>query len=128
MQRKVVLTLVALLALATAVFAAQTGATEKVSLKIEGMDCGMCAQKIEAALKGVPGVKEAHVSLLRESADVEMNKGVPMASLTEAVNKVGYHVAGQKNAGTGHKTGDCGAKCPMDAKDKAKQQHGQQHG
>ena len=125
MQRKMVLAFVALLALATAVFAVDT---EKVSLKIEGMDCGMCAQKIEAALKGVPGVKEAHVSLLRESADVEMNKGVPMASLTEAVNKVGYHVAGQKNAGTGHKSGDCGAKCPMDAKDKAKQQHGQQHG
>jgi len=127
MQRKVIVTLVVLLALATAAIAVETG-LEKVSLKIEGMDCGMCAQKIESALKGVPGVKEAHVSLLRETADVEMNKGVSMASLTEAVNKVGYHVAGQKNAGTGHKTGDCGAKCPMDAKDKAKQQHGQQHG
>jgi copper chaperone CopZ len=116
MQRKITLALVVLLALATAVFAAGS-TTEKISLKIEGMDCGKCAEKIETALKSVDGVKDAHVSLLKETADVEAAQGVTVASLTEAVNKVGYAVAGQKNTAE-HKAGDCGKKCPMMEKHK----------
>ena len=122
MQRKVVLALIAFLALASAVFAVETG-TEKMSLKIEGMDCGKCAQKIETALKAVPGVKDAHVSLLKETADVEATKGVTVASLSDAVNKAGYAVAGQKNVAA-HKSGDCGKKCPMMDKHKDDKQHG----
>lgn len=116
MQRKIVLALIGLLVLAMAAFAAET-ATEKVSLKIVGMDCGKCATKIETALKTVPGVKAAHVSLMNETADVEMSKGVTMAALSDAVNKAGYGVAGQKNP-PAHKAGDCGAKCPMMEKHK----------
>jgi copper chaperone CopZ len=116
MQRKITLALVVLLALAAAVFAAEA-ATEKISLKIEGMDCGKCAEKIETALKSVDGVKDARVSLLKETADVEATKNVTVASLTEAVNKVGYAVAGQKNTAE-HKAGDCGKKCPMMEKHK----------
>ncbi|HEX4495503.1 MAG TPA: heavy metal-associated domain-containing protein [Thermoanaerobaculia bacterium] len=122
MQRKVVLTLVAFLALAMAAFAVETS-TEKVTLKIEGMDCGKCAEKIETALKAVPGVKDAHVSLLKETADVEVNKGVTVASLSDAVNKAGYAVAGQK-AAPAHKVGDCGKKCPMMNKPPADKQPG----
>jgi len=117
MQRKVALTLIAFLALASAIFAAEA-VTEKISLKIEGMDCGKCAAKIESALKEVSGVKEASVSLLKETADVQVTKGVTVASLTEAVNKAGYTVAGQKNIAA-HKHGDCGQKCPMMDKHKA---------
>lgn len=122
MQRKIVLSLVVLLAFATAIFAAEM-ATEKISLKIEGMDCGKCAEKIETALKAVSGVKDAHVSLLKETADVEVNKGVTVAALTNAVNGAGYSVEGQKNA-TAHKKGDCGKKCPMMDKHKDDQPHG----
>jgi copper chaperone CopZ len=122
MQRKVVLTLVGFLVLAMAAFAAET-ATEKVTLKIEGMDCGKCAEKIETALKAVPGVKDAHVSLLKETADVEVAQGVKVAALSDAVNKAGYAVAGQKN-GPAHKSGDCGMKCPMMNKHKGEKQPG----
>lgn len=122
MQRKALLALVGFLVLAMAAFAVET-TTEKMSLKIQGMDCGKCAEKIETALKAVPGVKDAHVSLLKETADVEVNKGVTVAALSDAVNKAGYAVAGQKNA-PAHKAGDCGAKCPMMNKHKDGKQSG----
>jgi Cu+-exporting ATPase len=120
MQRKIAAALIGVLALATAVMAAEA-ATEKVSLKIEGMNCGKCATKIETELKAVPGVAAADVSLLNESAEVVVNKGVTVAALTAAVNKAGYRVAGQKDqeAAQAHKDGtDCGKKCPMHSKEK----------
>jgi P-type Cu+ transporter len=117
MQRKVVVALIGALAIATAVLAAET-ATKKVSLKIEGMNCGMCAQKIETALKAVPGVKEADVSLLNETAEVEAEATVTVAALSEAVNKAGYAVAGEKDHEVAHKGKDCDDECPMKKKGK----------
>ena len=113
MRRKIVLALVGALALATAVLAAETKA---ISLKIEGMNCGMCAKKIEAALMAVPGVKEADVSLLNETAEVEAEPTVTVAALSEAVSKAGYSVAGDKDHEAAHKDKDCGDECPMKKK------------
>src|SRR5262249_16901634 len=39
--------------------AAQTGAVQTVSFRVEGMTCGGCAANVESALKNVTGVEKA---------------------------------------------------------------------
>lgn len=119
MQRKIGVALIAILALATALVAAET-TLNHVSLKIEGMNCGMCAKKITAALKAVPGVKDAHVSLLKETAEVEAEEKVTVAELSAAVAKAGYTVAGDPNKAEVKKEKDCDDECPMKDKPKGK--------
>ena len=67
-------------------------------LVIEGMTCASCVGRVEAALKTVPGVREAVVNLATERASVH---GVAdMRALVEAVARVGYAASplGQSNA------------------------------
>ena len=64
---------------------------EKVTLKVEGMKISCCAEKVQSALKEVPGVKIANISLEKKEAVVEFEKGkVTLAQLIEAVKKAGY--------------------------------------
>jgi copper chaperone CopZ len=111
MQRKIIVALIGAFALAMAAMAGEP-ATNKVSLKIEGMNCGMCAEKIETALKAVPGVKDAHVSLLKETAEVEADTTVTVAALSAAVKEAGYSVASDQKEAKAKKK-DCAKKCPM---------------
>lgn len=69
----------------------------KVNLKISGMHCASCARTIEKALKGVEGVKSAHVNLVTEKATVEYSP--ELASISElkiAVQKAGYRVESEE--------------------------------
>ncbi len=69
----------------------KTDSDSTVSLKIEGMHCGMCVSRIEKALNALKGVSEATVSLEKNRADVrydsEMVKSEDMIS---AVEEAGY--------------------------------------
>lgn len=62
---------------------------EKVSLKIEGMSCASCVNKVESSLLKVPGVIRAQVNLATESALVEFSHA-PLQDLQNAVSKAGY--------------------------------------
>ena len=44
------------------------------TLKITGMSCGGCVSKIEGALKAVPGVNSAKVSLANREATVQFSE------------------------------------------------------
>jgi P-type Cu+ transporter len=61
---------------------------------IEGMHCAACVVSNERALRKVPGVRSADVSLGSRSARVEFDDAlVSEAALREAIAKNGYAVA-----------------------------------
>ncbi len=64
---------------------------EKLTLPVKGMHCASCVYKVEAALKGVPGVSEAAVNLATERATVAFPAGqVAVTDLKTAVEAAGY--------------------------------------
>ena len=64
---------------------------ETRELAISGMTCTTCAGRIEAALKGVPGVMRAEVNLASEKASVNGVAGLLRPSdLVAAVRQAGY--------------------------------------
>lgn len=67
---------------------------ENIVLKVEGMHCGGCVRSVTNAIKRVIGVKEADVSLEKESATVEFDKEVTnLSEIRTAVEEAGYNVA-----------------------------------
>ena len=63
-----------------------------LTLKLTGMTCANCAQTIEKALRGTPGVRKANVNLATETARVEV-QGTTRDALVAAVERAGYGVA-----------------------------------
>ena len=64
------------------------------SLRIGGMHCANCANTVEAALQGVPGVLEAHVSAAAQCATVRWDPHATRVSLLIAsVERAGYAAA-----------------------------------
>ncbi len=64
---------------------------KKISLSLSGMHCSSCAQLIERSLKGVSGVKDAHVNFAAEKALVAFEEAdVSAQRLIEAVSNAGY--------------------------------------
>jgi Cu+-exporting ATPase len=64
---------------------------ERRELAIHGMTCASCVNRVEQALRGVPGVRRAEVNLATERATVEGTSGLLRASLLiEAVRDAGY--------------------------------------
>ncbi len=61
-------------------------------MHIEGMSCGHCSARVEAALSAVPGVSAASVSLEEKTATVTAESTVSPESLREAVTAAGYEV------------------------------------
>jgi len=70
-------------------------------LRVGGMDCGSCAQKVTRALTGVVGVDSAEVDLAAGTASVRWRKGVPadLPHLITAVQQAGYEAHPSENAG-----------------------------
>ena len=61
------------------------------TLAIGGMTCASCSNRMEKALKKVPGVTSAEVNLAMETATVAgASTEVTLAKLVEAVTKAGY--------------------------------------
>ncbi|TKJ46754.1 heavy metal translocating P-type ATPase [Candidatus Aerophobetes bacterium Ae_b3a] len=71
--------------------------SKRLSLKIGGMSCASCAQKIEKALQKTEGIQEAHVNLATEKAAISYD---PIQITPEKINKViegtGYQVVGEQ--------------------------------
>jgi Cu+-exporting ATPase len=60
------------------------------SLVIEGMTCASCVNRVEKALRGVPGVDEASVNLATGLARVRMSATTSAQALVDAVAGAGY--------------------------------------
>jgi len=69
---------------------------KKTTLKISGMSCNHCVMRVTKALKGLPGVADAQVSLEGGGkADVSYDESkVGPGEFAEAVKDAGYTVTG----------------------------------
>jgi copper chaperone len=67
---------------------------ESMVLKVIGMHCGGCVRSVTNAIKRVAGVKEAEVSLEKETASVEFDAEVTnLSEIRTAVEEAGYKIA-----------------------------------
>jgi Cu+-exporting ATPase len=65
-----------------------------LDLEIGGMHCGSCVARVESALRSVPGVREANVSLASQRARVVASgPAVDVSALQTAVAAAGYTAA-----------------------------------
>jgi len=66
---------------------------QQIDLPITGMTCASCVNRVEKALKKVPGVSAANVNLSSEQAAVSYDSAqVAPSQLREAVERAGYGV------------------------------------
>ncbi|MBO9538488.1 heavy metal translocating P-type ATPase [Herbaspirillum sp.] len=70
-----------------------TSTTREFSLDIEGMSCASCVNRVEKALKKVPGVSAVSVNLATETASISTLDDVPLPTLIAAVEKAGYQAS-----------------------------------
>ncbi len=59
-------------------------------LRIKGMTCASCVNRVEKALGRVRGVQQATVNLATEQAEIELSEPVPLEALIETVRLAGY--------------------------------------
>ena len=65
--------------------------TDEIVLDVQGMTCGSCAAKIQAALGKIDGVRNASVSFSAKQARVELDPGsVTADQLAATIGELGY--------------------------------------
>ena len=69
---------------------------KQIQIKIDGMTCGGCANRVAKAIKDVPGVIDASVSLAEAMAIVSTESEFDPQLLTVAVESKGYHAQVEK--------------------------------
>ena len=75
--------------------------TGRVTVAVRGMHCASCVAKVEGALRGVPGVRDATVNLATERATVLFDATAPgMPALRRAVAAAGYEIPEPPSAAT----------------------------
>ena len=66
-------------------------ADQNVTIPIGGMTCAACAQRVEKAIKKLPGVESASVNFATEKATVAYRpQEVRLSGIREAITKAGY--------------------------------------
>lgn len=64
---------------------------EKITIKVEGMMCGMCeAHVCDVIRKAVPSAKKVSASRLRNEATFVTDKEVDKEALEKAITDMGY--------------------------------------
>lgn len=67
-------------------------------LKVSGMDCASCAQKIEKSLKKLDGVKEIEVNFVSEKVEIEFDEDkISLDEIKGEIVKLGYEVEEKKD-------------------------------
>lgn len=69
----------------------------EVTLKIDGMKCGMCESHVNDLARRVPGVKKATSSHAKGEAVIIAEDNVSVESLKEAISKDGYRVLSEES-------------------------------
>jgi copper chaperone CopZ len=69
------------------------GRVARVVLKVEGMDCILCAGGLQNTLRQIPGVRQAEVSYQLKSATIEYDpQAVEPARLVKVISDAGFTV------------------------------------
>ncbi len=80
--------------------AAPTAGVRMITLPVIGMSCAACQGHVERALRGTPGVREANVNLLTNSARVSFDASLTNPEhLIASVREAGYDAAMPADAG-----------------------------
>src|SRR5207302_10530790 len=75
--------------------------TGRVTVAVRGMHCASCVAKVEGALRGVPGVRDATVNLATERATVLFDStATGMPALRRAVAAARHDIPGPPPAAT----------------------------
>ncbi|MGO9568275.1 MAG: heavy metal translocating P-type ATPase [Desulfomonilaceae bacterium] len=75
--------------------ASQDGKLQKTTVSIGGMTCAACVRRVEAALKVLPGVKDASVNLATSRGTLIHDSDIfDVSRLKKAVDDVGYQFLG----------------------------------
>jgi copper ion binding protein len=70
-----------------------------MKVKISGMSCKSCSDKIEKGLKELEGVKEVKVDLADDSAEITFDLGKQRKDLIEKrIEELGYSIEGRSNS------------------------------
>ena len=64
----------------------------KTRIKVSGMSCGHCVQRVTKSLEGLPGVKNVKVDLKSGEAAFDKPDAVSMDDIRKAIEKAGYQV------------------------------------
>lgn len=63
----------------------------EIKLKIEGMHCAGCSNRLEKILNNVDGVESAKVSLEEKSADIKYNEEeVELKTILQEIEDAGF--------------------------------------
>lgn len=66
---------------------------EKIVLKINGMKCTGCSQRVERALKNTDGIEDANVNLETREAKITYNKDeISYNQICETIVDAGFEV------------------------------------
>ena len=66
---------------------------KKVEIKVEGMHCEGCSNRLSRVLNNVDGVKEANVSLENKLASIEYDENITkIEDLEESIKEAGFEV------------------------------------
>lgn len=65
----------------------------RIRYRVEGMDCGSCAAKIDHAVRRLPGVVDLSVSATAGTMTVELDDPARRAAVEHAVRNLGYDLA-----------------------------------
>lgn len=64
---------------------------KEIKLKIEGMHCAECSNRLEKILNNVDGVESAKVSLEEKSADIKYNEEeVELNTILQEIEDAGF--------------------------------------
>lgn len=63
----------------------------KTIFRVTGMSCGKCVARVENAIKGVPGVQNAAVTLQPPLATVESDREISLDALQTSVSEAGEY-------------------------------------
>lgn len=71
------------------------------TLRVEGMDCGGCERKVEAALGRLEGIEEVSASSVTGSVTIHPQQSTRSSheAIERTLNELGYRLAGEDEGG-----------------------------
>ena len=61
-------------------------------IKLEGMKCSGCANRVNTILKSIKGIKKVNVNLDEKYADIVYKKDIDNDTLISAITSLGFKV------------------------------------
>lgn len=80
-------------------FRKKTPSAATTALRIQGMACPSCAERVEKAIRATPGVASVTVDLERKRAEVTFSGSPDPGAVIASVVKAGYEAAAETSKG-----------------------------